>query len=74
MLDGQGTILYVGKARSLRKRVASYFRAGQQLSPKICSLMSHTRSVEVTVTRTESEALLLENNLIKEYKPRNTTL
>ena len=70
MLDGQGAVLYVGKARNLRKRVASYFRPGQQLSPKVRSLMAHMRSVEVAVTRTEGEALLLENNLIKEFKPR----
>ncbi len=70
MLDGQGAVLYVGKARNLRKRVASYFRPGQQLSSKVRSLMAHMRSVEVAVTRTEGEALLLENNLIKEFKPR----
>ncbi len=70
MLDGQGAVLYVGKARNLRKRVSSYFRPGQQISPKVRSLMAHVRSVEVAVTRTEGEALLLENNLIKEFKPR----
>ena len=68
--DRFGRVLYVGKARSLRKRVASYFRPPEQLEPKTRALMSHAHSVEVTVTRTETEALLLENNLIKEHRPR----
>ncbi len=70
MEGANGSVLYVGKARNLKKRVASYFRPGNQVSPKIRSLMDHTRRVEVTITRTEGEALLLENNLIKEYRPR----
>ena len=70
LLDRFGRVLYVGKARNLKKRVASYFRPGEQLAPKTRALMSHTRSVEVTVTHTETEALLLENNLIKEHRPR----
>ena len=69
MLDRHGRVLYVGKARSLKKRVASYFRHLAQLAPKTRALMSHTASVEVTVTHTETEALLLENNLIKEHRP-----
>jgi excinuclease ABC subunit C len=69
--DAKGEVLYVGKARSLRKRVASYFRpAGGALSPKIQALIGHTDAIEVTLTHTESEALLLENNLIKSLKPR----
>ena len=70
LVDRFGRILYVGKARNLKKRVASYFRAPEQLSPKTRALMSHTDSVEVTATHTETEALLLENNLIKEHRPR----
>ena len=70
LLDRFGRILYVGKARSLKKRVASYFRLPEQLAPKTRALMSHAHSVEVTVTHTETEALLLENNLIKEHRPR----
>ena len=70
LLDRFGRILYVGKARSLKKRVASYFRLPEQLAPKTRALMSHTDSVEITVTHTETEALLLENNLIKEHRPR----
>ena len=70
LLDRLGRVLYVGKARSLKKRVASYFRLPEQLAPKTRALMSHTHLVEVTVTHTETEALLLENNLIKEHRPR----
>ena len=70
LLDRLGRVLYVGKARSLKKRVASYFRSPAQLAPKTRALMSHTSSVEVTATHTETEALLLENNLIKEHRPR----
>ena len=70
LVDRLGRVLYVGKARNLKKRVASYFRAPEQLSPKTRALMSHTDSVEVTATHTETEAVLLENNLIKEHRPR----
>jgi excinuclease ABC subunit C len=70
MLDSGAQVLYVGKARNLKKRVASYFRAAEQLPPKTRALMRHTVSVEVTATHTETEALLLENNLIKEHRPR----
>jgi len=70
LLDGQGNLLYVGKARSLRKRVASYFRPAEQLTPKTRALAAQVAAVEVTLTRTEGEALLLESNLIKAYRPR----
>ncbi len=69
MLADEGTVLYVGKARDLRKRVASYFGSKAHL-PKTQALMAQTARVEVTVTGTEQDALLLEHNLIKEHRPR----
>ena len=74
VLDRFGRVLYVGKARSLKRRVASYFRPPDQLEPKTRALMSHADSVDVTATHTETEALLLENNLIKEHRPRYNIL
>jgi excinuclease ABC subunit C len=74
MLDADGTILYVGKARSLRSRVGSYFRA-DQVQPKVQALVRVVAGIEVTVTNSETEALLLEHNLIKKHRPRfNVTL
>ncbi len=65
-----GEILYVGKAKSLRARVRSYFRSGQVSSLKTQSLVQRIESVETIVVGSEAEALILEANLIKEYKPR----
>jgi len=69
MLDDQGRVIYVGKASSLRSRVASYFRA-DQVSPKVMALVQCIAGIEVTVASSETEALLLEYNLIKEHRPR----
>ncbi len=69
MLDAAGEILYVGKAKSLRNRVSSYFQPGN-VQPKVVALIAKTVNMEVTITNSEPEALLLELNLIKKHRPR----
>jgi len=69
MLDAKNEILYVGKARSLKSRVGSYFQASN-VQPKVQALVSRTHHMEVTITNSDTEALLLEFNLIKKHRPR----
>ncbi len=73
MIDAKGTVLYVGKARSLKKRVQSYTRVGG-LSGRIQRVIMATAAMEFVSTRTETEALLLEANLIKRLRPRYNVL
>ena len=69
MYAGEGELLYVGKARSLRDRVGSYFSPGK-VEPKVHALVQQIANIEVTVTNSDTEALLLEYNLIKAHRPR----
>ena len=73
MLDASGTVLYVGKARNLKNRVSNYTRPAGQPN-RIARMIFHTRSMEFIVTKTETEALLLEANLIKRLRPRYNVL
>jgi Nuclease subunit of the excinuclease complex len=69
MLNAEGEVIYVGKAKNLKRRVSSYFNKNHQ-EIKTRALVEQVASIEVTLTDTESEALILENTLIKRYKPR----
>ena len=70
----EGTLIYVGKAKSLRKRVASYFNKNQGVNRKTKKLVSEIKAIEVTLVNSEFDALLLENNLIKQNQPKYNIL
>lgn len=72
--DKKGTVIYVGKAKNLRRRVHSYFNKNHDDSPKTRILVSKIADIKYTVVESEMDALLLENNLIKKYKPRYNIL
>src|SRR5690554_6034230 len=66
----EGTIIYIGKAKNLRNRVSQYFQSRESLSVKTRVMVDKIYSMQHTVVESEEDALLLENNLIKEYQPR----
>ncbi|MBI5062988.1 MAG: excinuclease ABC subunit UvrC, partial [Desulfatitalea sp.] len=70
MRDDRGTIIYVGKARNLKKRLQSYFQANRPHDPKTTLLLTKVAAFETILTHTEKEALILESNLIKRHRPR----
>ncbi|MFQ5913730.1 MAG: excinuclease ABC subunit UvrC [Nitrospinota bacterium] len=70
MRDEKGKVLYVGKAKSLRRRVRSYFAPSAQLSPRIRSMVERVQSLDYIVTASEMEALILESNYVKRHRPR----
>ena len=70
MRDAQGQIIYVGKARNLRKRLAAYFKPSGHADAKVGALAARIADFETIITRTEKEALILESNLIKRHRPR----
>src|SRR5207245_8680069 len=73
MLNDKGEVIYIGKAKDLKKRVSSYF-SHRTVDPKTQTLVKHIVDIDITVTNTEAEAVLLECNLIKKHHPRYNIL
>ncbi len=73
MYDAKGTVIYVGKAKDLKKRLSSYFRKNLG-NVKTQALVSHIANIDVTVTHSETDALILENDYIKQYMPKYNVL
>jgi excinuclease ABC subunit C len=71
--DVKGKVVYVGKAINLRKRVLSYFMKRTHSEPKNDAILVHARDIDYVVTQSEMEALVVESNLVKRYKPRYNT-
>ena len=69
MINSKSEVIYIGKAKNLKKRVASYF-VKKQSSPRTKLMVSNINTIEFTITNTEADALILENNLIKKFLPR----
>ena len=72
--DSEDTIIYIGKAKNLKKRVSSYFTKSYSQGNKIARLVSQIKRVEFSVVKTETDALFLENNLIKKHQPKYNAL
>lgn len=72
--DKSGNVIYVGKAKALKNRVSNYFQAEERLNPKTRQLVSKIDDFDIIVTETEFEALVLENSMIKKYKPKYNIL
>ena len=70
MKNKESKIIYVGKAKNLKKRVSSYFNRNTSISIKTDAMIKQIDDIDITVTQTENEALILENNFIKEFKPK----
>src|SRR5690554_5605945 len=74
MKDSKNDIIYVGKSKNLKKRVSQYFRSGKNHPPKVRAMVKAIEEFEYIITDNEVEALILEANLIKKYKPRYNVL
>ena len=74
MKNEAGEVIYVGKAKALKNRVSQYFQSGSQHTPKTAKMVSNIWDFDIIVTESEFEALVLENSMIKKYKPKYNIL